>query len=152
MNKRFTLFAAALVCFAFALPIPASGQTSPLIVASGKMVGQTQGIPKTTLFTPTETGLFRVSVYMCMTKPGSPNRDWIFALNWTDDAGPESDQLADLPMTSSPPNAYALSYALPAGFAFEVVAGQPITFTVDASTGTGSKGAYSIYYTVEQIQ
>jgi hypothetical protein len=157
MSRCAGLFAffAMLLSLSLSLPIAAQGQnlTSPLIVASGKMVGQTKPISATILYTPSETGLFRVSVYMCMAKPGNtPNRDWVFFLNWTDDAGKETDQLADLVVNSLPPSGYALSYILPAGFAFEAVGGEPITFAVDASSGTGTKGRYSLYYTVEQIQ
>ena len=151
----FVAFFATFLSLSLGVPSAACGQTltAPLIVASGKMVGQTKGISTTTLYTPSETGLFRVSAYMCMTKPGNtPNRQWIFVLNWTDDAGKEADQLADIVVNAVPPNAYALSFILPAGFAFEAVAGEPITFTVDLSKGTGTTGTYSVYYTVEQLQ
>jgi hypothetical protein len=157
MSRRAGLFAffAAFLSLSLSLPTAAQAQnlTSPLIVASGKMVGQTKRILATTLYTPSETGLFRVSVYMCTTKRGNTsNRDWVFNLHWTDDAGRETDQLADLVVNSAPPTGFALSYILPAGFAFEAVGGEPITFTVDPSNGTGTVGAYSLYYTVEQIQ
>jgi hypothetical protein len=153
MNKALCVM--VFLSLSLSLPTAARAQnlTSPLIVASGKMVGQTKPISKTILYTPSETGLFRVSVYMCMTKPGNTsNRDWVFFLNWTDDAGPEFDQLADLVVNSGPPNSYALSYIHPAGFAFEAVGGEPIAFSVDASSGAGTMGMYSLYYTVEQIQ
>lgn len=99
-SRKFSLgfVAVALALAIFGTPTQATAQTSPLIVATGKFVGQTKGIANTTLYTPSETGLFRVSVYMCMTKPGSANRVWMFVLNWTDDAGTESDQLADVAM------------------------------------------------------
>jgi hypothetical protein len=134
------------------LPLAAQTLTSPLIVASGKLVGQTQAIAKTTLYTPSETGLFRVSFYICMTKPGSPNRQWAVSLTWTDDAGLEANQLADVDMNTLPPNAWAISYTPTPGFVFEAVAGQPISYAVVSSLGTGSKGTYSLYYTVEQLQ
>src|SRR5580698_1483106 len=86
---------------------PTINLTSPLIVASGKLVDQTLIISKTTLFTPSETGLYRVSVYMTQTKPVSADALWAFALFWTDDAGDQSDQLADLPTDALPPNSWA---------------------------------------------
>src|SRR6266496_6591181 len=42
--------------------------TSPLIVAKGKLVNQTAPIPTTTIFTPNQTGLYRISVYVTLTK------------------------------------------------------------------------------------
>jgi hypothetical protein len=155
MSIRAGLVAFLALSLSLSLPTAAQGQnlTTPLIVASGKMVGQTKSIPTTTLYTPSETGLFRVSVYMFMTKPGNTSdRDLVFVLHWTDDGGREFDQLADLVVNSLPPNGYALSYIHPAGFAFEAVGAEPITFSVDASSGTGTLGRYSLYYTVEQIQ
>jgi len=155
MSTRAGLYVLFALSLSLSLSTAAQGQnlTSPLIVASGKMLGQTKPIPKTIIYTPSETGLFRVSVYMCMSKPGNTSdRDWVFFLTWTDDAGKETDQLADLVVNSLPPSGYAFSYIHPAGFAFEAVGGEPITFSVDASSGTGTLGRYSLYYTVEQIQ
>jgi len=128
--------------------------TTPVIVATGKLVDQTQVISKTTLFTPSETGLFRVSVYMTQTKPVPASALWSFALFWTDDAGDQADQLADLPTNALPPNSWAYSALYPAGTVFEAVGGQPISYAVILGNhlGNGNGGRYSLYYTVEQLQ
>src|ERR1035441_3981381 len=72
---------------------PASAITSPMIVAKGKAPHQTAAIPTTTLFTPKEDGLYRISAYATLTKVGTANSgSWTFSLGWTDDAGPQTEQ------------------------------------------------------------
>jgi hypothetical protein len=67
-----TLCVAVLLLPTFALAQGGKSATppfpSPLIVAKGKLVNQTAPIPTTTIFTPIQTGLYRLSVYATVTK------------------------------------------------------------------------------------
>jgi len=45
--------------------------TPPVTVAKGKLLNQTGLIPTTTIFTPTQTGLYRLSAYSTQTVPVS---------------------------------------------------------------------------------
>src|SRR5712691_4979537 len=63
----------------------------PAIVAHGKLPNQTAPIPTTTIFTPTQTGLYRLSVYATLLSVNpSVAPSWTLSLSWTDDAGPQS--------------------------------------------------------------
>jgi hypothetical protein len=60
------------------------------IVASVQLTNLTSSLPQTTLFTPSQNGLYRVSPYMVITVPVSTGLgSWQFYLNWADDAGQE---------------------------------------------------------------
>src|SRR5260370_3409405 len=92
-----SICAVAVVLAAFTLvsgnrPAGASqaAPTSPPIVARAKLPNQTAAIPVTTLFTPTQDGLYRLSVYTTQTVsvPNS-SASWGLNLFWTDDAGSE---------------------------------------------------------------
>jgi hypothetical protein len=125
--------------------------SSPVIVASGSLVNQTGPIAKTEIFTPTQTGLYRLSAYMTLTHKVSVQNTWQFNLSWTDDAGVEESGVVDMFTNQLPPNAWSYSNVFPP--AFEAVAGQPISYQVALGKGTGTNGGvYSLYYTIEQLQ
>jgi hypothetical protein len=72
-------------------PTPANSFSLPLIVAKGKLVNRTTTVPMTTIFTPTQTGLYRLSVYMTTAiHNASSTQDWEYNVSWSDDAGAES--------------------------------------------------------------
>src|ERR1700674_1202503 len=111
MSMYKTLCVAVLLLPTFALAQsgkPATPFTSPLIVAKAKLVNQTAAIPTTTIFTPTHSGLYRLSLYMTVSKidpQSSTSRG--FALAWTDDGGAEtSPVLMTLIDKTGPPAAY----------------------------------------------
>jgi hypothetical protein len=58
-------------------------------VAKAKLVNQTAPIPTTTIFTPTQAGLYRLSVYATVTVGVSDcnNTYWVYSSQWTDDSG-----------------------------------------------------------------
>jgi hypothetical protein len=128
--------------------------TSPVIVASGSLVNQTRTIQKTVLFTPTETGLYRISAYMTLTRPISTYQIWSFFLSWTDDAGAEFGDIVDLYTNNPPPGAWGHSGGFnPGGVSlFEAVAGQPVSYSVIVTKGSPTNGTYSLYYVVEQLE
>jgi hypothetical protein len=131
---------------------PNDPSSSPLIVAKGKLVNQTAPIPITTIFTPSQTGLYRLSLYMTTTKR-APLQAWNFNLFWTDDAGAETDYVL-IAQGGSPPYAYGTNpyYGTWPGqvITFEAVAGTPVNYSV-IQTGPGDS-AYSEYYVVEQLE
>src|SRR5258706_2567445 len=70
MSMFKSLCVAVLLLSTFALPQARNstvGPVSPPIVARGKLLNQTAPIPTTTIFTPTQTGLYRLSVYGTVT-------------------------------------------------------------------------------------
>src|SRR6266849_1999381 len=95
MYKSVCLVVILLAAFAFtsgsrsadASPV---SSISPPILAKAKLPNQTAAIPTTTLFTPTQDGLYRLTVYMTqvVTVPSS-SANWNFNVNWSDDAGQE---------------------------------------------------------------
>jgi hypothetical protein len=60
---------------------------APTIVAKLALLDQTAAIPLTTLFTPTRTGLYRISAYGAMTVVSPNSASWAVYLGWTDDSG-----------------------------------------------------------------
>jgi hypothetical protein len=122
---------------------------SPVIVARAKLVNQTAPIPTTTIFTPTQTGLFRFSAYTTQTMPVSgDSRYWSINLYWTDDAGPQlNTQLIQCVCGGFG------SVGWPSGTVgiFEATAGQPVSYSVSLPSGTDG-GTYSLYYTIERLE
>jgi hypothetical protein len=159
MLKQWLVIVAVLGAFILGAAVHKAGTSPstpqpPLIVASLNMRGITQGIPSTTLFRPAVTGIYRASFYLAMTTPATDGNPWILDLNWTDDAGNESNELAYLPDNFAPPIDYELNQtgnqegASP--FVFEAVAGQPITFALMREGP--SSGTCGLAMTVERLQ
>ena len=156
------LCAVALLLATFALTsgsktadASASGLPSPVIVAKGKLVNQTASIPTTTIFTPAQTGLYRLSVYATVTQSTPPTiqDNWYYHLYWSDDAGAEQSAGWELTWASDtvPPNAPAINSGLSTGnvTAFEAVAGTPVSYSV---AGFNDGSAFSLYYTIERLE
>src|SRR5258706_10930445 len=79
MSMFKTLCVAVLLLSTFALTQARNstvGPVSPPIVARGKLLNQTAPIPTTTIFTPTQTGLYRLSVYGTVTTSTCSGSDW----------------------------------------------------------------------------
>jgi hypothetical protein len=129
---------------------------SAIVVAKKKLLNQTATIPTTTIYTPTQTGLYRLSVYA--TVVASNGGALYFSLGWTDDSGPQalnsffqgngfSLGQFDQPLGSGGWPGYALGGPV---LTFEAVAGQPIAYNISGWLATGT--AYSLYYTLERVQ
>jgi hypothetical protein len=110
-------------------------------VSEVDIIGQVGSLPETTLFTPTQTGLYRVSAYLVVTSRGSQGNLYGFAL-WTDVTGIQRFQLGYLctnevgcSQTSS-----VVTYA---------VAGQPIL--VKTSNNAVAPPTYNMYVTAEKL-
>jgi len=120
---------------------------SPLILAKSKLPNQTAPIPTTTVFTPSQDGLYRLSVYMTesVAVPTS-GAYWTFNAAWSDDAGDEATGVPILNANQTPSGAYGYLTVL-----LQVKAGKPITYSTTLSNGTDG-GTYSLYYTLERLE
>jgi hypothetical protein len=127
--------------------------SSPQIVAKGKLPNQTAPIPTTTIFTPVQTGLYRLSVYATILKTAAnSNAYWDYSFNWTDDEGAESQSgfligydtvFGQFYYQGGSPGAPSMP--------FEAKAGTPITYDVQQYNGTDDS-VYSLYYTLERLE
>jgi hypothetical protein len=155
-----TLCVAALLLALFALtsgskPADASatGLPSPTILAKAKLVNQTAPIPATTIFTPSQDGLYRVSVYMSQTQLGGGYGAWDFNLNWSDNAGTEGATPYELSDNNGFDGHYVnnLNASLPgATILLEAIRGVPVTYSVQALSSPA--GSYELYYVVERLE
>src|SRR6266446_5454833 len=120
---------------------------SPLIVAKSKLPNRTAPIPTTTIFTPSQDGLYRLSVYMTesIAVPTS-GAYWVFNAGWSDDAGDEAIGEILLNVNQTPSGAYGFFTLL-----LQVKAGKPITYSTTLSNGTDG-GTYSMYFTLERME
>jgi hypothetical protein len=110
--------------------------TFPCVVASISLVNQTEPLNQMPVYTPTASGLFRVSYFEQDGELGFGL--WSFTWNWTDDARYETFGSFQLPPTSY------FNVGIPS---LRVLAGHPITVTV-----SGRGGSYNLFATVEQLQ
>jgi hypothetical protein len=158
MNK--TLAVAVLLLGVLAISFATNNPTSgfkyfggPRIVAKVKLTNRTASVPDSILFTPTQSGLYRISVYMSMTAPASGGA-WQTSLSWTDDAGAEQlGAIAGIYNSAVPPTDYSTDgregtpNLNPTIWA---VAGAPVTYSV---TGIGTVGgAYEMFMVAEQLE
>jgi hypothetical protein len=126
---------------------------SPPIVAKGKLLNQTAPIPTTTIFTPTQTGLYRLSVYGTITISTCSGSFWSFNPGWTDDSGVLSTENQILfsngdclgPFNWSSIGTIGLTMVI------EAKAGTAITYNV-TQNGSPDGSAYSIYYALERLE
>jgi hypothetical protein len=136
-----------------AAPIPL---TQPQIVAKGKLPNQTAPIPTTTIFTPTQTGLYRLSIYATISKADpSSGSGWIYNLQYTDDSGPQI-LYQFLWGYNNVPGQFTVYSQLFQDFAgptitFEAKAGTPVSHSLTLS-GPPDNSAYSLYYTLERLE
>src|SRR5271170_8035833 len=128
--------------------------TSPIIVASGSLTHH-NGTFEVPMYTPNESGVFRVSVYATLTQ-SDPNSSssWAYTLGWTDAAGPGQGAF----LFNQPGNrngTFLPSFAQePLGGPSTVIqakANTPITHNTDQFGGPDNS-AYILCYVVEQLQ
>jgi hypothetical protein len=121
---------------------------SPRIVAKFARTGQTATIPLTTLFTPEEDGLYRLSAYFVMESNISANSDWVFQFIWTDHGG-SANSVATLAanQNAAPPSSFQQTV-----IAFNARAGAPVSYVVEPSTNPPQNATYDLYFTVEKLE
>ncbi len=129
--------------------------TQPTIVAKAKLIHQSLPILETTIFTPDEDGLYRLSMYASVTR-ANPNSTstWEVNLFWSDDAGPVSvDQFLDGSGNIAGP--FLLD-----SFAFPNVGGPPAVFEAKAQSkisfsvtqGYDDNSEFLLYYVLERLE
>jgi hypothetical protein len=144
-----------LACVALAASFGNAGNTvaPPMIIANKRFVNQTVPIPATTIVTPTHDSVYRVSVYVTLsrTDPRSLST-WAYIMNWGDLGGSENglymwkqDAGAGQFIDVNGQEDGGLSKTI------AVSAGMPLTFTV-TQNGPADNSAYSLYLVVEQLQ
>jgi hypothetical protein len=130
------------------------GLPVPVIVAKAKLTNQTATIPTTAIYTPTQDGLYRLSVYATLTKTDPTSESlWYYSFQWTDDAGnQEASQF--LMAYGDQPGPFlwqSTNYIGGGAQPFEAAAGKPITYNVMQNNGPDNS-AYSLYYVLERLE
>lgn len=145
--------ATMLVLTLAALTTRSLAQTSPTIVATVKLTGQTAAVPKTTLFTPTADGMFRITAYMVTTVPttNGSKADWLLRVGYTDDAGSWIlGTVANVPAYQrSNSNVFGNTDNWP--LTFWATSGTPITYAVPPINGDPTGSTYEVFITLEQL-
>jgi hypothetical protein len=162
MYKALCIAALLVPTFVFtqeskSISAPAGTFSSPQIVAKAKLPNQTATIPTTTIFTPAQNGLFRLSAYATIVAPALGSSSvWYYNFSWTDDSGiPQGGGNGILCACSTDAGPGAFGWNFVAGFGvtliFEAKAGTPVTYNVTQS-GPPDGSAYSLYYTLERLE
>ena len=127
------------------LSLGASAQTCspfPCVVTTATLTGQGAPLPPTAIFTPPDSGVFRISTYLSATHPINTAGTWTLYLAWTDDIGGRS--APTVAQTTS-------SNANTATFVVQAIGGKPVFYRTTAAGGW--KGTtYNVYIVVEQLE
>jgi hypothetical protein len=157
MYKPISAIAVVLLIVAFGASESKTAGASPTtpvgpeIVAKGKLLNQTAPIPTTAIFTPTQSGLYRLSFYGSITTadPGSISYYYL-NIFWTDVSA--APQIYGGIMTSANGTLGWWENGFPPSpVTFQAIAGAPISFSVGQANGPDS-AVYALYYTLERIQ
>lgn len=134
----------ALLVIGFSASAFAQCAAFPCVVATVSLTNQSQTIPATPMFTPSATGLYRLTSYMT-TSTGTTDAYWTIEVGWTDNRGFKKGYLGGASQNAAsiyPP------------FLVQATAGQPLLYQILLhGGGKGSGGmTYDLYITVEQLQ
>ncbi len=124
---------------------------SPQIVAKAKLSHQTATIPTTTIYTPAQTGLYRLSIYATLlTTVENSQSQWNVYAQWTDDA---VTQYQNVLFSQNSLGSFVFPQVANYGpsITFESKAGTPISYFVTQSNGADGT-SYSLYYTLERLE
>jgi len=131
-----------------------NGLSSPVIVAKGNFLNQNAPIEPTTIFTPTVTGLYRVSAYAVVSKKDPAGSSvWTYGLSWTDSGGPEAAYPGQYQYGKNH-GQFLNEISMPGGgpsTVIEAAAGKPIMVSMSQG-GNPDNAEYSLFYAVEQLQ
>jgi hypothetical protein len=119
-------------------------------VAKGKVLNHSAPIQTTTIFTPTQTGLYRLSVHGSITTaaPGSTSY-YYYNLSWTDASGALQTYGGLITSIDSELGQWVNGYPANYPITFQAVAGTPVTHSVLLS-GSPDTAVYSVYYAIER--
>lgn len=113
---------------------------APNVVETLAMFNQTAGITSTTLWTPSTTGLYRVTLYI--EESATSLSEYTLELTWNDQAGSENFQ-ASMGDT--------LGLEAIAEKPVRFVAGQPVSYNVGVTGGFGTPPQYEFVIAIEQL-
>ncbi len=139
------------LCLTFMLCVYAAGSMAqnpkaqaqlPTVVASKSFLGQTQSIPRTTLFTPQSSGVYRVTVYEETSSDVGGYLPEAF-LSWT---GGFTSYRAPVRTTSAHQNG---TFEASGQLTINDTAGKPIQLIV--TENPNEQGTYNLYVVVEKL-
>jgi hypothetical protein len=125
----------------------------PVVVATGRLVNQTAPIQPTTIFTPNQDGIYRLSVYGTLTRAdATSNSVWYVGATWNDDAGSQNADsilggISNIQGQFSTYDFFGGSGG--PSVVFEAKASTPIAYYV---SGTPDNSEYSLYYALERLK
>ena len=115
------------------------------VIARVALTAQGADIAATTLFTPTVTGLYQVSVYgIVVTSDAGANNSTVAAIAFNNDVGAQTLSLISMDLTTTSPQLYSNVQA------FEAVSGVPVTYSVGVGGPYGA-ATYNLYITITQL-
>jgi hypothetical protein len=118
--------------------------TFPCVVATVTLTNQSQAIPATPFFTPTQDGVFRMNVYLSTSASTNKNAYcWVFA-GWTDENG--------LRKWGENPNQNSSTAGYDSTFVVRDLGGQPLFYQTAPHQGAGTGMTYNLFIVVEQLQ
>lgn len=133
MRKTILTLVAVMLLVPFGL-----AQRQVEVVAEVSRVNQT-GTQGATLFTPSQTGVFRLTVMVQCTRGGNGNGITPI-LSWTDDNKGESTRFGQVPnQAAGPPYTFT--------FVFKAIAQTPINWVVQ----TDNSSDYEFYFVLEKL-
>jgi hypothetical protein len=129
MRKTTVICSLILVCSLLAF---GQGQSQWVIAYSQVLTDQTTPIQETVIFTPTQSGVYRLGAYFSRSGPGTQDAFW----RWIDITG-HAQTLQFTVSSGSEENGAYLIFPK---------AGTPVTY------GVGGTGTYNLAYIIEQLQ
>jgi hypothetical protein len=118
---------------------PATCTTLPCEVASVNLTAQTAAIPPTIIFTPTTSGLYRISAYLSTS--ATTGSVWKYAVTWTDDE--KARNSGAMPVGPGAFGAFSATV--------QSVGGKAISYSVGAGAGNSPASTFNLVITVEQL-
>jgi len=126
---------------------------TPVIVASAKFVNQSKAL-STTIFTPTQDGVYRVSAYATITQHDPSSQSyWQYGLGWTDDAGPQA-AVTIFYQYGKNSGQFLNDISVQNGGQVRTIAAKAGTAMTQnmMRIGPTDSSTYNLYYVVEQLQ
>ena|SRR5579872_1653833 len=159
--KRISIAVFSLAVLAFVLrtkPVEAvpNAVSTPVIVAQGSFSNQNRNIRNQTIYTPTQAGVYRLTVYATITTQDTNSTSmWEWSASWTDASG-QQQSIYPLWKWGSELGQffafYTTNYFTPGGYSMSIQANArtAITQTMQRS-GAPDNSAYSLYYVLERL-
>jgi hypothetical protein len=127
------------------------GPAYPLIAAKGKLLNQTGPLAQTTIFTPSASGMYRLSVAGSITTAATTTAGMYgYNLYWTDVSGVQN-QVSVIAAYDGALGCWCTYYPYPTTLTFAAQAGTPVSHSIVQMEQTDNS-VYAIYYTIERLE